>query len=1179
MPATSPAQLGADNVIRFVDLPHFLEELAGNLGRGRAFVRTRRKFELRSTIDVSIEAPSIDSRVEARGLIVFNRDGFLGLEFENFERDVLPELDALGEAADRLMHSSAGENTVVAALPHLQPAIEDEDGGDAQASAEPEPPTARGAFDEGRAPPRMPPARGPTIPAAPPPARARRRPILTEDLLNREEPAAESNPLPRRRRPLVDDLQAPALLDGEPPTADESERLDEADPSLVAFDDISAAPTIEGLAPMGLRGRAVEALGAQTADELSDGRWVLPRATASGVLRMTDPIDLLGLYLSALRHGTLTVYQGPEAEPGETVALEVSAQRTVTLTGTVVARIGPWLTLSIEDAEPVRQLLSEARGEWLPALSFLKSPPGPTSEGEYVEVNPARIDRIGTGRDRPNESDLATADADRSSSASGRSMDPFPASAGDPSTPERLDHLSASTSRISIPVDGPPGPDERSDDRAEGSESTGDLIDAIVSASQLQQTVPATQDSPLLAASPGTVGIVDVETGADEASAGVGPPPGPSQSALETSVLASTTEVADLPVDAREVHSADTAEPTPDLSLPDDDDDDEHPPSRSDAETVATAPDSDPREVPDTGPPPNDIADDDAPRVPQPPRLEGDVVVFDHKADLMQELTANLKNGGLFVASEPLPIRSKRRLMVRVGRDPLPIHLETDVVFADQGRIGFSVANVATAQRDLQRYLDGELPLAEDEASISPAPPPQTGGLATTDVETLNRDAASSQDVQSFSGVLTPPPKSDRLTSLQADRIEDPAELSSVSTLHLFEYIFRQQWKGVLTLKSGPQLRRVWMHEGSVAYVESEPFEEATGLGRILVSMKKVTEVQLREGLENSKQTSRTLGRSLVLLGALKRTDVTAGLREQVRIKMDSAFQWTEGRYEWTPWTEPPGQADLVLTRGVGVLASHVRSRLEHLNIAQLEQLFGSGLGRRAAHAEDVDTLATSLSLSPRDLRFLQLQIDGTKTVSDAVLGSPIGRLASLRLIALGLAMGFVRYTDQAAPAPARAPSRSDGASQGDRELKRHLTESVKLLRSQNHFEKLGVHWSAHHRTYRAAYEQAVQEFDLTKPPLRDASDELKSLARQARTELEKAFNALHDDQQRAQYRKTLFDKTEREYASDMLVKQGEVALMRGDRLKAIECLETAVELSATQRNRTLLMSAREGRS
>jgi hypothetical protein len=85
-----------------MDSDHFLRELAGNLGRGRAFVRTRREFELQDALTVQIEAPGVKWKVRAEAVVVFSRDGFVGLEFENFEQLVLPELDRLGQDAERM---------------------------------------------------------------------------------------------------------------------------------------------------------------------------------------------------------------------------------------------------------------------------------------------------------------------------------------------------------------------------------------------------------------------------------------------------------------------------------------------------------------------------------------------------------------------------------------------------------------------------------------------------------------------------------------------------------------------------------------------------------------------------------------------------------------------------------------------------------------------------------------------------------------------------------------------------------------------------------------------------------------------------------------------------------------------------------------------------------------------
>jgi hypothetical protein len=121
------------------------------------------------------------------------------------------------------------------------------------------------------------------------------------------------------------------------------------------------------------------------------------------------------------------------------------------------------------------------------------------------------------------------------------------------------------------------------------------------------------------------------------------------------------------------------------------------------------------------------------------------------------------------------------------------------------------------------------------------------------------------------------------------------------------------------------------------------------------------------------------------------------------------------------------------------------------------------------------------------------------------------------------------------------------------------------------------VHWSAHHRNYRPAYEKLRSEFS-PRGPFRDLPEELQKLVKAIVESIDTAYGVLNDPARRSAYRKQLFDQTERQYAAEMLVKQGEVALMRGDRVAAIEMLETAVELDPSQRNRNLLTTAREGR-
>ena len=90
-----------------------------------------------------------------------------------------------------------------------------------------------------------------------------------------------------------------------------------------------------------------------------------------------------------------------------------------------------------------------------------------------------------------------------------------------------------------------------------------------------------------------------------------------------------------------------------------------------------------------------------------------------------------------------------------------------------------------------------------------------------------------------------------------------------------------------------------------------------------------------------------------------------------------------------------------------------------------------------------------------------------------------------------------------------------------------------------NHFEVLGVHWSSHHRGHRAAYDKARREFDTRRPPLRDAPDEVKAIAKEIGNIVDAAWATLSESTSRIQYRKKLFDPTERQYAADMLGEAG----------------------------------------
>ncbi len=541
---------------------------------------------------------------------------------------------------------------------------------------------------------------------------------------------------------------------------------------------------------------------------------------------------------------------------------------------------------------------------------------------------------------------------------------------------------------------------------------------------------------------------------------------------------------------------------------------------------------------------------------PQAPTLLDGVVRFATTMDLERELEANVKSGGLFVESSPLPLRERLALRFQVGASALPVDLAADVVFADGGRVGFSFAEATEAYRRLKAAL---------ASASSPATPDVTGGLgarANVTTEDIRAGSTTSDDlIPPFSGEIVGLVEDEQLPYLQSRLVSHPGELMRTPTLLLFEFIVRSGWTGVLQLSDDEGAKStVYFYRGDLAFVEADPFEEHTSLGRILISQKKVNETSLREALERSRGSHRLLGKMLVMLGALKQSDLSSALREQTRAKLDAAFRFRRGSFSWQPWREPPGEADLVVTKGISVLERYIRNRFDALGYDEIEGILGGDLSRVVVPG-NLDELASSLRLQAKELRFLELQFDGTTALQNAVLGSSLGRLGTMRLVGLALALGLLRFGEGTVSAAARTERQPQG-----RELRTQLEDRLEQLQAANHFEVLALHWSSPHRELKPAWEKARSEFALDRPPYKTASSEIRTLAKRALAVIDEAYQKLRETSSRVAYRKELFDKTERQYAAEMLIKRGEIAQLRGNRREALDALETAAELNPTSK-------------
>ncbi len=1230
---SGPAQLGADNVVRFADPAHFLRELAGNLGRGRAFVKSKRKFELQSSLAVRIEAPGVAWSVSAQALVVFVRDGFVGLELEEFEDKVLPKLDLLGEEAARNASEtieSIGERTVIAPMKipdfdtpmtsgHGSAVVEFNDAEEERTGHMHVPPSLRAGVrgggsvaalentqEDGGPPP---------LPTKPPPLR--RAPAPIPDAATVHEPNATEAAREKAARSVrgrdsakkIEKSERSQKIDREVLEKAERERAEreradreradrerereereraeklEADREQLEREraereraDRDRAETIDAERAELTRDQAelereqaelereqaelereqAELEREQTELErhqanLERGRADLEREHADLEREQTElerhhaDIDKARAEIERERTELENARAQLEKDRAEAEAQNVALERAET---PLISELGPPVLVPIPELPSITAFgldVLEAKtmpllrstgagvvrandpaillGAYLSQLrhNFVTLYGGPEGElGAKVKL------KLAAGR-------VLTLDAE----IAARIGDWVTLNVPDVSlVAEQLLEQSAQLYELLVPVlgntsAGEPAPNEEEDPDFQ-EETRDEILPTLPAMARPEKPAPA-----------------------------------------ELSIAPEPPAIEPLPADAIAANWNLEPEDEPGPDLP--------PPQRT---ATPTAPPPAASVAPIPAPTAAPLVEDDGP--PRPPKLTGDVVVFARIKDLRHEIDANVKNGGLFVESAPLALRTHKSLKFQVGDKPLNAKIEADVVFAAGGRVGFSIGAPAESRASLERAIEALLnpnavsPVDKDRTTNPP--PAATVDIGAAPIEKIPEPSVEiDQGLVPFTARLGRVPSFGEIIDLQSRRTKSAADLSGSSVLFAFEWVMRMNGRGVLTIRGADKKETIYMHEGSVAFIESHPFDEDLSLGRMLIAGKKITEPALREGLERARSSRRALGRTLVALGSITKKVLAEMLREQTRAKLEAAFHWKEGGVEWSAWREPPGDADLVLTKGIGIIARHIKSRFETLSSTELETMFGKNMNRVVVLTPNtesmVEAVGSTIGLGQKELRFIELA--GERTISDVITGSPFGRLASLRMIAVGLALGIFIFRDgRVGTFVGLVRPKSEVADSPEQtQLRRELRERLGLMKGMNHFEVLGVHWSVHYRAYRMAYEKLKRELDLSRGILRDAAPDTIELAKELIKILDKAYTTLSDERQRLAYRNQFFDKTERQYSADMLVKQGEVALMRNDRVGAIEALETAVELDPSARNRQLLAGAREGKS
>ncbi|MBX2810263.1 MAG: DUF4388 domain-containing protein [Myxococcales bacterium] len=514
------------------------------------------------------------------------------------------------------------------------------------------------------------------------------------------------------------------------------------------------------------------------------------------------------------------------------------------------------------------------------------------------------------------------------------------------------------------------------------------------------------------------------------------------------------------------------------------------------------------------------------------PKLDGNLVLFADQDTLRNEINTHLTNGGLFVSSSPLPLRTQQSLSLVVHNTPLPITLEAEVVYADNHTVGFSINHAQEICRAIQQWLAG-----------SQAVSPPSGGS------------------------LTEPPSLNTLLKFTHHHPTNPDTSSNQSVFKLFYGLANSHFAGALQLQAPPVHGSIYFHEGNITFVEMSPFDLSTSLGRMLIQQRKLSESALQTSLSEVQQTSRRLGEVLVARRLVPQESVVAALREQTRARVGQLLSLRSGKFVVEAQQTPPGQQTLVLTRSFNILAQHLRNQLEQLNSNEFEHHLRPRYSAQLLGTPKLNNNVSWFGWTPKERRFVQSIAKGPTTLAETLRRSPLSTTGALRLISLGLVLGILQLQEDKESHPAT----SDWTKQN-----LDLTAQHQLMLTQNHFEKIGTHWSTHHKRLKKAYEQTKAEFSLKQSKYQGAPDNVVRLLKSITKTIEQSYALLSNTEKRIAYRQELFNHIDLEYAANMLREKGEVALLRGDHTAAIEDFEIAMELCPSKRSQRLLESAHQ---
>ena len=364
---------------------------------------------------------------------------------------------------------------------------------------------------------------------------------------------------------------------------------------------------------------------------------------------------------------------------------------------------------------------------------------------------------------------------------------------------------------------------------------------------------------------------------------------------------------------------------------------------------------------------------------------DGAVAFRSHEQFRIQH-SLNLANGAVMALGSGYALGQRRSLILVIPKAQ-PIEVQSaEVVFTQDGKVGFSVADVDSFRSQVLARLSPGVP----QAAARPDP-----------------QVRAPQAKLKFDSALSGLPTSLGVFDLRKGPFED---LSAAGGWYvgLLDRVLRSGYDALVKITHEDSKMKVWVHDHRVVAVERFPPPEKDRLGERLLASRAIDAVALEHAVDAARMSKRPFGQVILSSGAATRASVHRELRKQIMDRLLAPCEWASGKIAISDWSDPPVDADLLPVSGDAVVTALLRKQLQQTRLAVLREELTPMLNRKAV--VDLAKISEGFRLTERELRFYQRGADANGSLATLVSLVKSRPLEGYRLVLLGAALGFISF-------------------------------------------------------------------------------------------------------------------------------------------------------------------------